>query len=163
MLEASPSQFSIRNATEDDLEAILKIEKLSYPPPAIAWSRDAFVVELDKPFAQFLVLTDDETDSVIGAYIVYWQLFDETHILNVAVSPDWRGLGFATRLIRHAINSAVQKEMKRVFLEVRKSNAAAAALYQKLGFFIDHIKPSFYENGEDAYFMVLYLNRSNKF
>jgi len=77
--------------------------------------------------------------------------------LNVAVHPDWRGLGLGKRLVRQAIDMAVRKEMKRVFLEVRRSNAAAISLYKSAGFFIDHTKANFYENGEDAHFMVRFL------
>lgn len=153
-------KFSLRPAAEEDLPAILKIEGQSYPLP---WTEEAFRLELQKPFASFLVLTDDETDSKIAGYVVYWALFDETHVLNLAVNPDWRGLGFGQRLMRQVINESLRKELKRVFLEVRKSNEGAVTLYQKLGFFIDHVKKKFYEDGEDAYFMVLYLNRQNQF
>ncbi|MBI3555100.1 MAG: ribosomal protein S18-alanine N-acetyltransferase [Deltaproteobacteria bacterium] len=159
----SEENFSVRPATEDDLAAILDIERRCYPAPCVPWTADAFRGEIQKQFSHFLVLTDDETDSVIAGYIVYWLLFDECHILNVAIHPDWRGQAFGTRLIRNAINDAVKKEVKRVFLEVRKSNAGAVALYQKLGFFVDHIKSAFYENGEDCYFMILYLDQPNKF
>lgn len=158
-----PESFSARPATEDDLPQILAIEKLAYPEPCVPWSQQAFLEELKKPFSHFIVLTDDETDSTILGYIVYWQIFDECHILNVAVHPDWRGLGHAIRLVRLAINAAVRKDQKRLFLEVRTTNKPAIELYQRLGFFIDHTKPKFYENGDDAYFMVLYLNQKNTF
>ena len=157
MLETA--SFSLRPATEDDLNSILEIECKSYPVP---WNEEAFKVEIQKPFSHFLVLTDDKTDSVIAGYIVYWLMFDECHILNVAVCSDWRGLGLATRLVRKAIDDAIRKDMQRVFLEVRKSNAQAVALYGKLGFFVDHIKAKFYDDGEDAYFMMLFLQRDNK-
>lgn len=160
MLNSETARFSIRPASEDDLPKILEIERKCY---RTAWSEDAFRVELTKPFSRFLVFTDDETDEVVAGYIVYWMMFDECHVLNVAIDPEWRGLGLAETLMRQAINDAVRKDLQRVFLEVRKSNAAATGLYQKLGFFIDHIKKNFYEDGEDAYFMALYLNRSNKF
>jgi ribosomal-protein-alanine N-acetyltransferase len=161
MLASEAQQFSIRPAVEDDLTEMLVIERECYRLPAIPWTEDAFRLELGKPFANVFVLSDDESDTKIAGYIVYWLIFDECHILNIAIGGAWRGLGYATFLVRHAIKHALKKEMKRVFLEVRRSNAAAVALYQKLGFFIDHIKPKFYENGEDAYFMVLYLNQPN--
>ncbi|MEW6055715.1 MAG: ribosomal protein S18-alanine N-acetyltransferase [Bdellovibrionota bacterium] len=160
MPEMNSESFSLRPATEDDLPLVLEIERVSYKRP---WSREAFFEEMTRPYSQFLVLTDDETDNLVAAYVVYWLLFEECHILNVAVHLQWRGLGFAERLVRKAIDDALRKNMKRVFLEVRKSNAAATALYQKLGFFIDHIKPRFYEDGEDAYFMVLFLQKQNTF
>lgn len=160
MLPNQEPSFSIRPAAEEDLSKIIELEKKCYPFP---WTLEAFRMEFTKPFSNFLVLTDDETDSVIAGYIVYWLMFDECHILNVATDPEWRGLGFAEKLIRQAINSALRKDAKKVFLEVRKSNAGAIALYQKLGFFIDHIKKNFYEDGEDGYFMLLYLDKANKF
>jgi len=160
MIEHDEDSFSFRPATEDDLPAILKIERQCYKIP---WTEEAFRQELTKPFSSFLVVTDDATDSIIMGYIVFWPLFDESHILNVTVNPEWRGLGLAQRLVRHVISASLKKEMKRVFLEVRKSNTAAIALYQKLSFYIDHVKKSFYEDGEDAYFMVLYLDKPNKF
>lgn len=152
--------FSIRPATEDDLPALLAIERKSYPLP---WTEEHFRLEIEKPFAKVLALTDDETDAVVAGYIVFWMLFDECHILNVAVEREWKNQGVATHLIRSAIDNALKKDFKRVFLEVRKSNTSAVNLYQKLGFFIDHIKPKFYDDGEDAYFLVLYLQKENRF
>lgn len=142
-----------RPATENDLPAILEIERKSYQFP---WSQEAFRNELVKPFSNVLILVDR---GEVAGYIVYWLLFDEAHVLNVTVAPTHRGAGYGARLMRRVINDALAKEMKRVFLEVRTSNAAAIALYQKLGFFTDHVKKSFYEDGEDAYFMVRYLQR----
>lgn len=153
-------EFSIRPASQDDLPKVLEIERASYLLP---WSEQAFLGELQKHFSRFLVLTDDETDSILPAYIVYWMLGDECHVLNIAVHYEWRGLGLASRLLRQAINEAVRQGFRRVFLEVRKSNKPAIDLYQRLGFFIDHIKRGFYENGEDAYFMVLYLTTTSSF
>ena len=152
--------FSFRPAVKEDLEEILKIEVKSYPLP---WTYDQFKEEFEKPYSHFLVLTDDETDSVIAGYIVFWQMFEEAHILNVTVNLDWRGLGYAKKMILLVIDSGLKKEAKRIILEVRKSNAAAVALYQKQGFFIDHIKKGFYSDGEDAYFMIHYLEEKGDF
>ncbi len=161
--EIEGPKFSMRPATAEDLPLILEIEHRCYPAPCVPWTEEAFRGEIEKPFCHFLLLTDDETDSIVAGYIVYWLLFDECHLLNVAVHPDCRGQQLGMSLVRNAINAAVKKEVKRVFLEVRKSNTGAIALYQKLGFFVDHIKSGFYENGEDCYFMVLYLDQPNKF
>ena len=150
---------SLRPMTEDDLEAVLKIESKSYPAP---WTRENFVQEINKPFARTLVITDDETDSKVIGYITYWMLFEECHILNLTVALEYRGLGFAQKLVRQALNESIKKDFKRLFLEVRRSNEAAVKLYQKMGFFIDHIKKDFYQDGEEAYFMVLYLDKSNQ-
>jgi len=144
--------FSLRPATIDDLDAILEIERLAYPLP---WTRQQFVDEVENPRSHFLVYTDDETDTYVAGYIVFWDLEHETHILNVAVNLDWRGLGMGLKLVGAAINHSYRCNHDRVFLEVRASNSGAISLYQKVGFQVDHVKKSFYENKEDAVFMVL--------
>jgi ribosomal-protein-alanine N-acetyltransferase len=158
-MEIQNLNFSLRPVSVDDIDKILEIEKKSYKLP---WTKEQFYEELNKPYSRFLVLTDDETDSLIAGYIVYWIMFDEAHILNVTIDTEWRGLGFAKKLVRTVINESLKKNLKRVFLEVRKSNLGAINLYQSLGFYIDHIKPKFYDDGEDALFMVLILEEPQK-
>jgi ribosomal-protein-alanine N-acetyltransferase len=147
-------EFSLRPATSDDLAAILEIEKKVHVAP---WGEENFRFELSKPYSHFLVMTDDETDNQIAGYIIYWVLFDECQILNVVVDLPFRGTGLAKRMIRQAAQTALQKGIKKVSLEVRKSNVAAIQLYQNLKFVIVHVRRGFYSNGEDAYQMTLHL------
>ena len=151
-MDKPANTLSLRPATSDDIEAVLRIEKSSYKFP---WSPGNFLEELRQPQSHFLVYTDDETDSIVAGYIVFWDLKDETHILNVAVALDWRGLGMGKKLVSQAINHAYREKHKRVFLEVRTSNNGAIALYESMGFIKDHVKKSFYSDGEDAQFMML--------
>lgn len=146
--------FSLRPATEEDLPQIMKIENLVHVSP---WTENHFRSELEKPYSLFLLLTDDETDSHLAGYIVAWMMFDECQILNLAVDIPSRGLGLAKEMLRKVIFFASQKGIKRVVLEVRKSNLPAIQLYQGLRFVITHIRKGFYTNGEDAYSMALSL------
>lgn len=147
-------EFSPREASTDDLAQLVRIEAAVHIAP---WSDQGFKGELEKPFSHTLVMTDEETDSIIGGYVVFWEMGEETHILNVAVDLPYRGLGFAQRLIRKVVDLGLQKGAKRVVLDVRKSNNAAIQLYQKLGFTIQTVRKAFYSNSEDAYGMVLDL------
>src|SRR5438270_4920 len=100
-MEATPkAQFSLRPATPDDLETVLGMEREVHVAP---WGRENFLAELTKPYSHFLVLTDDETDSRIAGYIVYWLMFDECQILNLVVGAELRRLGFAKLLVRQAV------------------------------------------------------------
>jgi putative acetyltransferase len=54
--------------------------------------------------------------------------------LGMGVHPHYRGRGLGERLLRACIDKAWQKGMTRIVLEVRADNAAAIALYAKLGF-----------------------------
>lgn len=151
---SNPDTCSLRPATAEDLPAIVGVENASHAAP---WTLANFEAELAKPYSRFLVLTDDETDSKIYGYIVYWMMFDECQILNVVVAPEYRKKGYAALMIRQAVRDGVQKSLKRVVLDVRKSNLPAIQLYQKLGFLIARVQKSFYSNGEDAYSMELAL------
>ncbi len=144
--------MSPRPAASDDLEQILSIEKLSYPEP---WSSDHFIEEMQKTYARVLVLTDDETDTVVSAYIIYWVQAEGVSLLNVAVNPKWRGLGFAKKLMSVMINEAVREEIPRIILEVREGNLDALSMYEKIGFKKTGARKSFYSNGDTAIIMEL--------
>jgi ribosomal-protein-alanine N-acetyltransferase len=93
--------------------------------------------------------------------VIYWVLFDDCQILNIVVDLPFRGLGMAKKMIRQAAQDAIKKGIKKLSLEVRKSNDPAIQLYQKLRFVITQVRRNFYSNGEDAYQMVLYLDESS--
>jgi ribosomal-protein-alanine N-acetyltransferase len=150
--------FTLRPISTDDIQPILEIEKRVHVSP---WTEDNFQSELTKPYSHFLVMTDDETDSKIAGYIIYWVLFDDCQILNIVVDLPFRGLGMAKKMIRQAAQDAIKKGIKKLSLEVRKSNDPAIQLYQKLRFVITQVRRNFYSNGEDAYQMVLYLDESS--
>ena len=152
------TQFSLRPITPDDLPQLITIEKQVHPAP---WTEAHFAAELTKPYSYFYVLTDDETDSRIAGYIVCWMMFDDCQILNLVVDLPFRGLGMAKLMIRKAIGLALNKNIKKVVLEVRKTNMPAIQLYQGLGFTITKILKGFYGNGEDAHQMTHFLQEDS--
>lgn len=154
------STYSLRPATEDDLPKVLEIEQKLHVAP---WTAEHFRAEMTKPFSQFLVLTDDETDEVVAGYIVYWVMMDECQILNIVVDLPFRSQGFAKRMLRQAVGVAVNQGAKRVVLDVRKSNTPAIQLYQSCHFSIVQVRKAAYSNGEDAYQMALNLNESTDY
>ncbi len=154
--------ISLRKATKEDLLTVLEIESGIQAAP---WDGSHFQAELEKPYSHFLVLTDDETDSKILGYLIFWILDDRCEVLNLGVPLEQRGLGFAQLMLKKMIDLAVRAGTKKAVLEVRKSNLPAILLYQKIGFGIAQIRKGFYSSGplpsgplpsgEDAYHMVL--------
>lgn len=144
--------MSLRPATQEDLAAILTIEKECYPEP---WTEAHFRQEFEIPYSRVLVLTDDETDSIVLGYLVYWLQAEGTSLLNVAVGPKWRGLGLSRTLLSAMINETVREEIPRIILEVRASNQHAIAVYEHIGFKRTHERKEFYSNGESAIVMEL--------
>jgi ribosomal-protein-alanine N-acetyltransferase len=79
------------------------------------------------------------------------QAADETEILNVAVRAGQRRRGIGRRLMETALQQAVSSGSRRVFLEVRESNAGAQAFYAQLGFAQDGRRRKYYRDPpEDA-------------
>jgi len=152
---SEPTQeYLLARATADDLPAIEEIERLSFPTP---WARQAFLDELDRPWARLELLRHAATGRVV-AFCNYWLVADELHILNVAVRPSERRRGLAERLLHHMLDEARRAEARVLSLEVRVSNLPAASLYRKLGFREVGIRPRYYaDNGEDALLMDLEL------
>ncbi len=62
----------------------------------------------------------------------------EGYVTNVAVLPEYRRQGIAQKLILKEL----ENEMNFITLEVRKSNAPAINLYQKMGFENVGVRPS---------------------
>jgi [ribosomal protein S18]-alanine N-acetyltransferase len=138
----------IRRLGLADLAAIDAIEKRAYPTP---WSRSMFASELAKRSS--ICLGAFEGDRLIG-YIVNARYVDAWHVMNVAVDPDHRRRKVASRLLERLFELTEDGEERGYTLEVRVSNAEAIALYEKLGFVRQGVRPGYYtDNREDALIM----------
>jgi ribosomal-protein-alanine N-acetyltransferase len=146
--------FVIKPMALHDIDQIMEIENVSFPTP---WHEKIFEMELKKPRTLQLVC---KKDSKVVGYLVSWMLYDEIHILNVAVHPDFRRSGIAKQLIDYTINHFAGKGAITVILEVRTSNKAALNLYEKLGFKTLRARKNYYtDTGEDAIVMMLDLKQ----
>ena len=83
-----------------------------------------------------------------------WTVYDEAHITTIGVDPDYRGRGFGELLLLALFDEAIRRGTTWVTLEVRVSNDAAQALYEKYGMHVHGRRKRYYsDNGEDAYVM----------
>lgn len=142
------NEIFLRPLVEADLPAVLAIEEASFPSP---WSHASFVHEFHNPHAQLIVAEQER--QVIG-YLCCWYVVDEIHILDVAVHPTHRQHGVGARLLRHIMAEGRRRGSRSANLEVRKSNRAAIALYEKFGFQSVAVRARYYSDGEDALLMV---------
>lgn len=142
----------IRNMESRDLDSIVEIEQKSF---SIPWSRLMFEDELFNPNARYLVT---EAEGKVVGYIGFWKILDEGQITNIAIHPDFRGLGYGRALITAMIEKAQEMEIHAITLEVRKSNMVAISLYESFGFKTAGIRKNYYsDNNEDALIMWLKL------
>ncbi len=136
--------ISIIQASENDAAEIARIEKLSFPTP---WTEEMIMSEMREPLSLFFVAKYQ--GNIIG-YYGFLHILDELHILNVAVDPLFRGRKVGSKLIEHLIEKGRALCARAVTLEVRESNAAAIALYEKYGFVCAGVRPHYYTDKENA-------------
>lgn len=70
----------------------------------------------------------EEDKGIIGMILIR-HATDEMEILNLAVAPEQRRKGIATRLLMQAIRHATRLGVKTVYLEVRAENEAGREFY----------------------------------
>jgi len=97
---------------------------------------------------------DEEAETsrepIVG-FVGVWLTPDEAHIVTIAVRESHRGRGIGELLLIAAIALATLNDRETVTLEVRASNQAAQALYEKYGFRKVGVRPRYYsDNHEDA-------------
>lgn len=78
-------------------------------------------------------------------------------ILDIAVLPEYRRLSIASQLMMAAEVLSEEWGYRKLRLEVRASNAAARALYSRLGFTYRARMRAYYSDGEDALCLIARL------
>jgi ribosomal-protein-alanine N-acetyltransferase len=136
----------LRDADADaDIDAVMALEAESFSNP---WSRDTLVWELRNSDVTQVYLLRDERGTA-RAFCVCWVIFEELHINTLAVAPSARRTGVATALLRRVMAEAAAAGAARATLEVRASNSAALALYDRLGFHVAARRAKYYTNPEE--------------
>ncbi len=150
--------ITIERMTKEDLDQVMAIEERSFTTP---WSRNLFLAEFrNRPISLMLVALSEGTGREVVGYIVCWVFVDELHILDLATKESIRRHGVGRRLVLAALGTAYDGGARKVFLEVRRSNAAALALYEDLGFEQTQVRSEYYANPvEDAIVMTLGTER----
>lgn len=140
--------------TRNDLDAVLEIERASFLTP---WTKRSFLFDLeDNPYSRTFVAC--EPDGRIAGYVCAWVLYEELKINNIAVRPDLRGSGAGRGLLRQVLAEGRRAGCQVALLEVRPSNVAARALYEKEGFVQVGRRKNYYrEEKEDALVLALEL------
>ena len=119
---------------------------------SLPWTEQMFEDALLDPQASFIV-ADDGEGNVLG-YAGLHAVLDEGYIDNVAVEPDARRHGVADALLDVFCRFGAAN-LAFLTLEVRASNAAAIALYEKHGFQRAGLRPNYYTRPkEDAVIMT---------
>ena len=128
----------------EDVPAVLRIEATWRGPRR----GDELRALLDAPRAWCCVAEGAE-GAVIG-YLLARIVADEVELHDVAVDPAARRAGAGRALIGALVAWATAERAAVVFLEVRRGNQAAQALYRGFGFSEVGRRRRYYPDGEDA-------------
>lgn len=144
--------MKIRPMEKRDLDAVLEIERASFPT---AWLPEMFIAEMEGPVSTAVVGVENER--VVG-YAVYRVVMDEGHLMNIATHPALRGRGLGRVLLDYALRDCMAQGGEYMFLEVREGNAVAQKLYLSTGFIpVGRRKGYYKDTGEDAIVMEVCL------
>jgi [ribosomal protein S18]-alanine N-acetyltransferase len=136
------------------LDALMPIEAAAYE---FAWSRGNFVDSLASGYPAGLLF--DASSAVLG-YFVAMVGVDEWHLLNITVAPEHQSHGHGRFLLDHIVSLSRHGGAAQLWLEVRRSNARARAIYARYGFTEIGVRRGYYpaaQGREDAVVMRLQL------
>ena len=142
------SQTAIRLATPADIPAMMQLT--DHSATAAHWSRDQYDQIFAQNLPQRLAMIVQDSQGLQG-FLIAQEILDEWEIENIAIAGPSRRRGLGTKLLREFLDHARAKGARAVFLEVRESNHAARALYEKWSFDKSGRRPRYYADPvEDA-------------
>jgi len=139
--------------SEHDLLEVVEIEETT---GLSLWGWEAYRAELDKPEAIMLVVRARWAGGQrVGGFIAARMNADELHVNNIGVRQEFRRKGLGGLLLGAALGAAAGRGAGAAVLEVRASNLAAQALYERYGFAVAGRRRNYYRDPpEDALVMT---------
>lgn len=119
--------FGFVPMTDEDLSWVVENERELH---AFPWSEGNFADSLRAGYNCWVMR--DEAEPV--AYAVMLTVIDEAHLLNISVARTVQRRGIGAKLLEYLSLEALRAGATQFFLEVRPSNTAAIALYERHGF-----------------------------
>ncbi|NIP30127.1 MAG: ribosomal protein S18-alanine N-acetyltransferase [Candidatus Dadabacteria bacterium] len=147
------NNYRIQQLDISYIDQVMIIENDSFITP---WPREIIIQEAinNKSFCRVSL----DENNIVNGYCISLLIYDELHILKIAVHKNYRRMGIANDLINDAFHFFKNKGVLNAILEVRTSNDSAIKLYKKLGFQILRTRRNYYRSsGEDAFVMMLDL------
>jgi ribosomal-protein-alanine N-acetyltransferase len=143
--------IEIRKMDAESAKCAAELEKLCFSEP---WSEKAILEEAERGYFIAAYIGGS-----FAGYAGMTCVLDERDVCNIATVPEFRGMGVGKALTLALIESARETGASVVMLEVRESNAAAIALYEKAGFTLVGKRKNFYAlPREDALLYNYYVN-----
>ncbi len=125
----APLGLHIEPAQPRDADAVAQLHAQSFYR---GWPRqdiEAYLLDTDTP-----TLVACDARRRVAGFAMLRLLGDDAVLMNIAVSPKYRGKGVGAALMRACFEDLRMTASRRMILEVATDNPAAIRLYAKLGF-----------------------------
>ena len=111
------------------------------------WSKKQWQSEFNKKGVKVVSLLFDR--KIIGIYVVQ-TIIDEAQINYFSIKKNFRRKGYGSFLMRYLIKECKKLNIKRLILEVSKTNSIAEIFYFKFNFLTVGTRKNYYRDGADA-------------
>ncbi len=145
--------MELRSWAYADIQSIAELEKECFSDP---WN---FRMLADSFVSENTITSCAVQDGEIAGYGFAVTAGEDADIANIAVAPQYRRQGIAGAILEYLSMQAAKSGVKRLFLEVRVSNAAAMALNITHGFARQYARARYYGGAEDALVMMKEIDR----
>ncbi len=152
--------FEVRWMLESDVTHVVAIENCwDY---LSKWGEEGYLRVLGQPGVYYPLVAEVELSRILSpsepgtlaGVAVLALMGDQGELCNLIVPPQYLGKAVGQRLLGQCLDVARQRELTRVFLEVRRSNGRAIRFYQRNGFKIISRRKNYYHHPlEDAWVM----------
>lgn len=146
----------IRLMQTADLTSVIQIENLVQSHP---WTLSQFQESIES--YQSTVI---EMNGQVVGFCILQPVLDEANLLLMAIHPQQQGRGLGYQLLDESI-ALLKNNPIQIFLEVRESNTAAIALYEKSDFHQIDVRKNYYpnNNGSREHAIIMVKNCADDF
>lgn len=138
----------IRRLELNDIDTIVKLEEEIFGE---SLGFEMLSEEINNPLIWFRVI---EIDNKVIGYIGGYFFMEDGEILNFVIDENYQHQGYGSSLFTSIIDEAYNIGVRRITLEVRKSNHKGISFYTKHNFKEIFVRKHYYKNGEDAIVMM---------
>lgn len=139
----------LRRASPADVSALAALERAAFSDP---WTARQLATAIgDEAVSAWVAEESCGGDRTIVGYALGRTVADEGELLSIASAPSRRRRGIGRVLLDTALRDMVDRGATAAWLEVRRSNAGAQAMYRAAGFVEAGARRRYYaEPVEDA-------------
>ena len=134
---------SVKQINENDLELCFELDSNTIS----LWSKKQWTNEFKKEGTKVFGLL---ISNLLIGICVFQVVIDEAQINYFVVHQKFRNRGFGSHLMNFLIEECEKLNLKKLLLEVSRSNKTADRLYNRFDFSTVGIRKNYYKDGSDA-------------